>query len=154
MNQCKSDGADWNCRRLLHMHTRTCLCGALFDMRAAPFTLPGLAWGPLLADSPRRYRATGAGGGSARHCSRGPAIPSRRPSPGRGGGGQGRRGSDQRVWEAGGQPAWLPSDVLLLIPLSLTRDDSVSVTDLELITECACGDEAADPHPLSERQYA
>ena len=29
------DSAVWNCRTLLHMHTRTCLCGALFDLRAA-----------------------------------------------------------------------------------------------------------------------
>ena len=25
-----------NCRTLLHMHTRTCMCGALYDMLAAP----------------------------------------------------------------------------------------------------------------------
>ena len=32
-----------NCRTLLHMHTRTCMCGALFDLRAAwrpPSPLP------------------------------------------------------------------------------------------------------------------
>ena len=27
---------DWNCRTLLHMHTRTCVCGALVDLCAAP----------------------------------------------------------------------------------------------------------------------
>ena len=26
---------DWNCRTLLHMHTRTCVCGALVDLCAA-----------------------------------------------------------------------------------------------------------------------
>ena len=25
-----------NCQPLLHMHTRTCMCGALFDVRAPP----------------------------------------------------------------------------------------------------------------------
>ena len=35
MSQCKSDGDDWNCRTLLHMCTRMCVCGALFDLRAA-----------------------------------------------------------------------------------------------------------------------
>ena len=32
--------ADWNCRTLLHMHTRTCMCGALFDLRAAEICNP------------------------------------------------------------------------------------------------------------------
>ena len=25
-----------NCRKLLHMHTRTCMCGALYDLLAPP----------------------------------------------------------------------------------------------------------------------
>ena len=29
----------WNCRTLLRMHTSTCMCGALFDLRAAPPTI-------------------------------------------------------------------------------------------------------------------
>ena len=26
----------WNCRTLLHMHTKTCMCGALCDLFANP----------------------------------------------------------------------------------------------------------------------
>ena len=34
------DSTVWDCRTLLHTHTRTCMCGALFDLRPHPSSSP------------------------------------------------------------------------------------------------------------------
>ena len=67
MSQCEScvsDTAEWKCPTLPPMHTRTCMCAALFDLRAPP---PGGGGGGLLLHDPPRLGGSrhniGAGSG-------------------------------------------------------------------------------------------